>query len=284
MEKKSSKSWRVCEFDVSDKRIQFYKDLDKKRMAIGKEICPHTKKPHMHVYICFYRPYRWNAFGKLLGSGKPHYEIALVDDWNYELKDMDYILEDNRQGQRNDLAKIRNVTKVRDIVDEVNYQGIRHAEIVLKYKEAKRMFKPEVYWIHGPTGTEKTKRIYDKEKLDDIFVPINFKWWEGYDAHEVVIIDDFRRDYCKFHELLKLLDRYPFRVETKGGSRQLLAKRMYITTPYSIDETYAGRTSEDLNQLKRRITKEIYSKDPIKNLVTVTEVEEGNTSFLDILP
>ena len=79
------------------------------------------------------------------------------------------------------------------------------------------------------------------------------KWWEGYDGQEVVIINDYRKDFCKFHELLNLLDRYPYRVECKGGSRQFTSKTIVITTPLSPEETWENRTSEDLGQLLRRI-------------------------------
>uniref|UniRef100_UPI0040488E22 hypothetical protein n=1 Tax=Shewanella sp. TaxID=50422 RepID=UPI0040488E22 len=54
-----------------------------------------------------------------------------------------------------------------------------------------------------------------------------------------------------FHVLLRLLDRYPYQVETKGGSRQLLAETMIITCPFMPEEMYNGR--EDIKQLLRRI-------------------------------
>ena len=84
----------------------------------------------------------------------------------------------------------------------------------------------------------------------------NLKWWEGYDAHPNVLIDDFRKDFCTFHELLRILDRYPYRIEVKGTSRQLLAKRIIITCPYHPEIIYDTR--EDIGQLLRRITKIVY--------------------------
>ena len=60
-----------------------------------------------------------------------------------------------------------------------------------------------------------------------------------------------RRDFCKYHQLLKILDRYEYRVETKGGSRQLRARKIAITAPYPPEEMY--ETREDINQLLRRI-------------------------------
>ena len=48
------------------------------------------------------------------------------------------------------------------------------------------------------------------EENTNVFRPLNYKWWEGYDGHEVVLLDDIRKDFCKFHELLTLLDIYPY--------------------------------------------------------------------------
>ena len=78
----------------------------------------------------------------------------------------------------------------------------------------------------------------------------SLKWWQGYDGYENVILDDFRGDFAPLHYMLQVLDRYPFSVEVKGGSRQLLAKRIWITCPYTPEEVYktarriARRTSD----------------------------------------
>ena len=42
----------------------------------------------------------------------------------------------------------------------------------------------------------------------------------------------------KFDYLLRLLDRYPMRVEGKGTSRQMLSKKIIITSIFSPEETY----------------------------------------------
>ena len=60
-----------------------------------------------------------------------------------------------------------------------------------------------------------------------------------------------RKDFMKFHLLLRLLDRYSYRIQTKGSTRQFVAKTIIITAPYHPDEMYNNR--EDINQLIRRI-------------------------------
>jgi hypothetical protein len=69
-----------------------------------------------------------------------------------------------------------------------------------------------------------------------------------------VIIDDYRADFCKFHLLLNLLDRYPMQVQIKGGTLQFNAKNIYITCPQHPTVLWSNRTAEDIGQLLRRIT------------------------------
>ena len=79
------------------------------------------------------------------------------------------------------------------------------------------------------------------------------KWWDGYTQPPCVIIDDYRPRLCPFNELLRLLDRYPVRVEYKGGSIHFNSQTIILTTPKSPRETWASRTEEDIAQLIRRI-------------------------------
>lgn len=88
---------------------------------------------------------------------------------------------------------------------------------------------------------------------------VNLRWFCGYAGHELALIDDFRCDFCTFHFLLRLLDRYPVRVERKGGSCWFTPSHIFITAPHSPSVTFAHRSDEeDLRQLLRRIT---YIKD-----------------------
>lgn len=153
-----------------------------------------------------------------------------------------------------------------------SFQSIRLAECYLSYNEVKRNWKPTVSWIYGPTGSGKTRMAIDKCGDDYWISGKNLRWWQGYDGHENVIIDDFRGDFCTFHELLRILDRYAYTVEVKGGSRQLLAKNIYITCPYHPKDVYSSK--EDVGQLLRRIDDIVHLKNGTQ--VCGTEVG-GNT-------
>lgn len=108
-------------------------------------------------------------------------------------------------------------------------------------------------WYHGSTGSGKTRAAL--EEFPDAWVSMpNGKWFDGYDAHKAAIIDDFRKGWCEYGVLLRLLDRYPLRVETKGGSRQWVPEVIIVTCPWAPDVLYGGDYYHDkIGQLLRRI-------------------------------
>lgn len=270
-----NKTFRITDYNCTETRKQFYRDLDKMRMALAMEIGKKKERPHLQIFITFKRTYGFKSLKTILGP-ETHFEASLCSDWNYELKDMKYELQDFRkQGSRSDRdATIEILTSgggMRDVCTKhFNYQLYRTAEKWLTYMEAPREIQDiDIRWYHGSSGSGKTRSVY-KEFGTEVFCPITYKWWDGYDGQEVILIDDFRKDYCKYHELLKLLDEYPYRVEFKGGSRQMKAKTLVLTCPFHWKDTYSTR--EDLFQLERRIT---------TTKLFGTEVGVGNTNYPD---
>jgi len=141
------------------------------------------------------------------------------------------------------------------VVEEGSMQQIRVAEVYVKYKEKPRNWETDVYWFWGPPGSGKSKAAFEQaEKMEGRkwVAGKNSKWWEGYDGHETVIIDDYRKGWCSFAELLRITDRYEYRVEVKGGSRQLRAKNIFITCPHPPTKVFE-ELDEDLTQITRRI-------------------------------
>lgn len=162
-------------------------------------------------------------------------------------------------GKRNDLSEVRNkiieTGRMRDIIDMTeNMQQIRGSEKYLTYKEPSRNWECNVFWFYGETGTNKSRTAHRMANPDDKWIcGDTLKWWDGYDGHEDIILDDFRGDYCKFAYLLKILDRYPLQVEVKGGFRQLRARNIFITSDVHPTDVYSDTVGRK-DQLLRRIS------------------------------
>ena len=163
------------------------------------------------------------------------------------------------QGARSDLAAVyKRITEgasMQAIAEESPGDVIRYfrgIQAVQQLHVPSRRYKTTVAWFYGPTGTGKS--LEASERFPDAYWKMgSSKWWDGYGGEAAVIIDDYRRDLCTFAELLRLFDRYPMRVEYKGGSCQFVARHIIVTTPKSPRETWEGRTDEELGQLLRRI-------------------------------
>lgn len=165
----------------------------------------------------------------------------------------------NSTGQRSDIeAAIETIREGATLLETIE----KHGDAFVKYSRGlcqvrlaysrRRTWKTEVFWFYGPTGTGKSLEAFERFPEAYYKNPTN-KWWCGYDEHDAVVIDDYRRDLCSFGDLLRLFDRYPLSVESKGGTMQFLARTIIITTPKSPRATWEGRTDEELNQLLRRI-------------------------------
>lgn len=233
-----------------------------KYLCMGREI-GESGTPHIQGFIIFNNPRVFNTTVKL--HDRWHLEICkgtAKQNEEYCKKDGDFIEfgeAPKQSGKRTDIDEIREAVLdgkgMKDICTIAkSYQAMRYGETLLKYTEKKRNWVTQVYWLWGPTGAGKTQKAFEMCEGEDVWVSgKNLKWWEGYDSQKYVIIDDLRGDFCTYHEMLRILDRYEYRIECKGGSRQLLATHIIITSCYHPEQVW--KTVEDKGQLLRRITR-----------------------------
>lgn len=79
----------------------------------------------------------------------------------------------------------------------------------------------------GPTGTGKSKFALDS--YPGAYWKQRSNWWDGYSGHKTVILDEFY-GWLPFDLLLRICDRYPLLVESKGGQIQFVADTVIITS------------------------------------------------------
>jgi len=240
---------------------QLPQDIQTKYLVYGKEIGKEGT-PHLQGYVTFNSAISLKSFSKhLKRAWIARAKATAQKNRVYCTKQNDFIEygEIPSQGKRTDIETVRELIGegkgMYDIAQvATNYQTLKMTEVLLKYMEKPRNFAPYVKWYWGPTGTFKST-LAEQEYADKRVYPCmdTAKWFDGYDAHEVVIIDDMRSDFIKYQNLLKLIGRGPYRVENKGGSRQMLAKVMIITSPFHPRDLFAHEIKEDITQLLRRI-------------------------------
>lgn len=183
-----------------------------------------------------------------------------------------------KNGIKEAMDKVKD-SGMRGLLDsDTTVSTLRYAAIWLTYKEKSRQWKPHVTWLWGASGAGKS-RMAAEMGGENVYWKDSEKWWDGYDAHETTIIDDFRPSQMKFSALLKLLDRYPLRLEVKGGYRQMLSTKIIITTIVHPENCYHMETEEPIKQLIRRIDDIIHVRDIRCDEVMISENEMAVTSM-----
>jgi len=107
-----------------------------------------------------------------------------------------------------------------------------------------------VFW--GPTGSGKSRRAWEEAGLDAYSKDPRTKFWDGYTGQENVVIDEFRGSIDISH-VLRWLDRYPVRVEIKGSSVCLCAKKFWFTSNLPPRLWYPELDGQTFDALNRRL-------------------------------
>ena len=116
----------------------------------------------------------------------------------------------------------------------------KHPREMARYKSAyldikacfqeKRSWKTEVICVIGDHGSG--KKHWCKTNSIDAYCVTKARggWWNEYDGHETVIIEDFA-GWIKIGELLQLTDRYDLMLNIRGGQEvNFVAKKLFITS------------------------------------------------------
>lgn len=199
-----------------------------------REKCSTTGKKHWQGCVQFCQPTRRTLKGiaKLLNAdhverckGTYQQNIDYVKKEETKIGEPKEFGTPTLQGQRTDLANIGEYKNLRDVPAELI---IKYGRGIMQYRilhAQRRTWQTEVWCIWGPPGTGKS-RIMPK----DAYWKSPTKWWDGYDAEEEVVLDDWRDNIFSREEMLRLCDRYPMILETKGGTISFVAKYIYITS------------------------------------------------------
>jgi hypothetical protein len=255
------------------------KHQDFRYMAFQVEECPKTKKWHVQLYIEFYSQINGATLQNLLGR-RCHIEVAIHREAAraYSMKEESRIMPfeeygtwdpETHQGYRTDLtmAKYKIMQHENflecardDGLDKITRSAPKWINTVLLLKKRRIRDPPKVIVYYGPTQTGKTARCHQSgEEVHELTYDGHFF---DYDGQDTVLLDEFDKNPIPFYLILKLLDRYPFRVNIKHGYCYWTPKTIYITSTEHPNQWYLGHKGykeEYWPQLKRRITTIYYT-------------------------
>lgn len=261
------RTWVFTVNNFTDEDIKWVQGLEVTRITVSSEVGV-CGTPHLQGAVTFKRMYTFKQVKKL--HERAHWELAkATQDFNYCKKSGSEVIrdDDNRcSGKRTDIEVIREGLEAGDDMKQV----LKKAKSMASVNFAKAWFNEfeehlpkgtriQVHWYYGNSGTGKTKKVLDQ---CEPFMPLSYKWWEGYSGQDAILLDDLRPSWCAPEQLLRLLDpyRYQYRVEVKGGSRPLIATKIFITTPWHPEDFWKD-IKEDAKQLMRRIYELIHFRD-----------------------
>jgi len=227
--------------------------------------------PHLQGYIEFENPRSpgkgFKNFKKLMGEchferrkgtakqASDYCEFAdypecqIKNEWIHRFGEM------SRQGERVDwqTATSQILDERREIVEVISDQpqllpAIRALERLKTLSITPIEREVRVAWLYGSPGSGKTRSVW--REYPNVYSKPSGAWWDGYNGEEAILLDDFEGD-IPFSELLKVLDRYKYRVPVKGGFVGARWTRVFITTNKPPCEFY--REQHNRAALDRRI-------------------------------
>lgn len=252
---------------------QYKMDYDWKRLGkytyliVGDETCPKTGRKHYQGYVEYKSGHTVTSMRKKLYDAHCNPAKGTGEQNRVYCSKEKVILEEGKmgpgQGARTDLEGLvltiqedpglsdRDLIELAPATWARNYRAL---EIVKSIYEPKRDWVTEVIYLWGPSGCGKTRRA-----IEDGAVPITYqnRFFAGYGGEDVVLIDDVDETTWEGSRqtLLQLLDRYPYNINIKGGSRNWKPRKLYMTSNFPPHEVFGfGPTGVIDPAIKRRIT------------------------------
>lgn len=232
-------AWRKPDPDTEQCRYYTY----------GREMCPDTDREHFQGFIITKKTNGIRAIKRIIRAGDDchieHCRGTRRQARDYCWKDGEYV----------EWGRFESLTQ-----SELFRQPIRllkedyPAFYCRYYKGLERLVdkgpkfrKMEVKVLVGKTDTGKTRRVME---MDDVFkLDPPYKWWDGYEGEEILLIDDYESFAIPRGQLLNILDGYRLRLETKGSHTWAKWTKVYITTNFKVKEWADGAVLRRINEI-----------------------------------
>lgn len=181
--------------------------------------------------------YVWKEDTRIAGT---QFEIGRLPTKRGDKKDWDAIKSSAQHGMLDDIPAdiyVRNYNSLKRIATD-------HLAPTPMVREIR------CYW--GTTGSGKSRRAWNEAGFSAYPKDPRTKFWDGYQGHNNVVMDEFRGDIDIAH-VLRWFDRYPVIIEVKGSSTVLKADKIWITSNLHPRMWYPALDEQTRNALLRRM-------------------------------
>ncbi len=235
-------------------------------VIIGEEVGA-DGTPHYQGYIEFGKPTAFTTVRRVLLS-RAHIEKR----YGTQAQAIAYCKKDGTiheagvaatQGRRSDLMQmmglIRTGTNCRDLFESYPVQSCMYIRALDRYRSElsepwDRTVERDVRYYHGPSGSGKTLAAWNE--FPNLSLHLGGPWFDGFKDATPFLFDDLDDSVFSLSYLLRLLDRYPMRVQIKGGSVEWNPPVIIITSNLDLTEWYPNETASKRAGLIRRVTRD----------------------------
>lgn len=250
------------------------------------EIAPETGRKHVQGYVELHTPVRIPGMKDLMGTPKAHLEgrkgtrdqarayCQKADTRDPELGGPYEWGEWSGKGagNRSDLTNAIQVLKKDGVMAVArehpetfvrNHRGLRELAYTLRQEEAQsKLRNVTIIVLYGTPGAGKSHVCFQlAQRLKLVAYPVTPPnkggpvWFNGYNGEKMIIMDDFS-DWMDYQPLLRLTDKYPYQVQSKGGMIWAEWNLVVFTSMAHWQSWYHGTLFTGMNDpraLERRI-------------------------------
>ena len=208
-------------------------DKDKiKYICYGVERCPESGREHKQGFVIFNRTCRVPKAKSWIGGGD---SIHLESRRGTRGEARDYCFKSDESpfewGQFDGMTHEQLFKKNKAWLLSNGYEAFYcrfYRAINAIQEKGDKWREVTVMWLWGAPGTNKTRRVMEMESVFKLDYP--YKWFDGYEGEDTLLLDDFKDGVIERGMLLNLLDGYRLRLETKGGHCWALWTKVFITS------------------------------------------------------
>lgn len=237
-------------------------------MCGQREISPTTLKEHWQFFVHFKEKRRFKFVQSLFP--KCHIEAckgSLEDNIKYCSKETTSVVDtffefgEKPKNGRPKLEsseiikrlKVQSPTKVLD-ADPSLWRSVKQLQLIASMFKACRNYMPYVYYFYGKPGSGKTRTAsLISSFLGETYYKPAGKWWDGYNQQPCCIIDDVHTNEISTSEFKRVADRYPYKVEYKGGFMEFNSPVIFLTSNFPYQCIWPNQP--DYTWFSRRVVK-----------------------------